>query len=236
MDELQETEAAERDEVSERLSIEPRGQPPREASASRRVPAGRRARRRLLRLSLVLVPFAIVLGGVAGFVAASSTATTYRSEAIVVPSNPNVPVGQFPVLAQAVFRTDAVIQPIISKLALDVTPQELLSSGLLSIEEVPTGGAVSIDSVTRDPALSQNLANTAAHSLVDAMQSSNLGTISVFATDAPGEKQPKPVVAYAVAGAVTGLVVIIGLILAIKALTSLRSSLRASRGSVEPET
>ena len=189
--------------------------------------------RRRVWVAVVLILLLMVLGGAAGGVLASTMATTYRSEAIVVPVNTSFPVGQFPVLAQAVFRTDAVIQPVISKLSLDTTPHQLLSSGLLSIEEVSTGGAVNVVGTTRDASLSKDLANSAAESLVREMEASNLGSVSVFRADAPGVKEPKPTIAYAIIGAAAGLVIAVGLILTVKAVASLRASVRASREPVQ---
>jgi hypothetical protein len=179
--------------------------------------------------SVILIPALIAGGAVGGYLLAWNTASTFRSDAIVVPSEVRFPVAQFPVLAEAVFRTDAVIEPVISQLGLDTSPHELLKSGLLSAEEVQTGGAIDVVAVTRDPVLSQQLVNAAAQSLVQAMQGNNLGSASVFTADAPGEELTKPVVAYTIAGAVVGLLVALGLILAVKALGALRASLRASR-------
>jgi hypothetical protein len=188
-----------------------------------------KGRFRLLVASLLLIPLGALTGGGIGLLAASNLSTTYRSEAIVVPANTHVPVGQFALLAQAVFPTDAVILPVVSKLGLDVTSRELLASGALSAQEVPTGGAVSIVALSRDPLLSRDLANTAAESLVKAMGANDLGTVSVFTTDAPGEQQPKPSVAYGIVGAASGAAVALGLLLTAGAIRWLRWTTRASR-------
>jgi hypothetical protein len=184
---------------------------------------------RLLFASVLLIPVGALIGGGIGLLAASNLSTTFQSEAIAVPANTKVPVGQFALLAQAVFRTDAVLQPVVSQLELDVTSRELLASGTLSAQEVPTGGALSIVALSRDPLLSRELANSAAESLVKAMAANNLGTVSAFVTDAPGELQPKPIVAYGILGAVSGAVVALGLLLTATAIRWLRSAIRVSR-------
>ena len=226
VDELQEAQPGEEETISHPRYPEPQAERVYEAPEA---PVAPRRSRAAVWAAVILIVLATAIGGGAGALLASSMATTFRSEAIVVPVNVSFPIGQFPVLAQAVFRTDAVIQPVITKLALDTSPHELLTSGLLSIEEIPTGGAVDVVGTTRDATLSQDLANAGAHSLAQAMESNNVGTLSVFAADAPGEEQPKPIVAYAIIGAVAGLVVAIGLLLAVRAIRSLRASVRSAR-------
>lgn len=184
-------------------------------------------------VSLVLIPLGALTGGGIGLLAASNLSTSFRSEAIVVPAGRHVPIGQFAALAQAVFRTDVVLQPVVSTLKLNVTSHELLASGALSAQEVPTGGAVSIVALSSDPLLSRDLANTAAQSLVEAMGAHNLGAVSVFSTPAPGEPQPRPSIAYGVLGTVSGAVVGLGLLLTAKAIGWLRSAIHTSRQRAE---
>jgi hypothetical protein len=224
-----EVEAAPAEQVSDQSPIEVRVAP----GADHRSGAARPTSMARISLWVMVVLIPMALGGLGGGLLAMSMATTYRAEAIVVPVDTHFPVGQFPVLAQAVFRTDAVMEPVISTLALATTPHQLLTSGLLSIEQVPTGGAVNVVATTRDAELSRSLANVAAQTLVKEMEATHLGTVSVFTADSPGQVQPKPVIAYAIIGSLAGLVLIVGLLLAVTAIRSLRASLRASRGSAE---
>lgn len=154
----------------------------------------------------------VIAGGALGYAATSGSAPVYRSVAVVVGTT-DLPTDSFDNAARVVFGTNAVIQPVIDQLGLDVTPASLLSAGKLAIEPVSGAIAIKIVGQASDPAAAEALAITAAGSFAGVARTYGLGTLrtlqpsrAVF--DAPPSR--RNAVVSAIAG---GLLVIAALLL-----------------------
>jgi capsular polysaccharide biosynthesis protein len=147
-----------------------------------------------------------VLGGLLGFVTTLLSGDAYTAQSIVVLTNGQIPSDQFADVAKAIFPTDAVLGPVVSELGIESPPRALVSSGALTVVPSPGGQAVQIVARTQDSETSVALANSAANHLAEVGRENGLGTIAAFTTAGPARRQQDPVVRFATAGALAGVV------------------------------
>jgi hypothetical protein len=143
------------------------------------------------------------IGGAVGWSTGGGSNVSYRAESVVAAVETPIPVEDFDI-ALTLFSTDAVIQPAIDQVGLDVPPRSLLSSRQLDAEPV-TGGALRIVAQMSDAELSISLANAAAESFALALENRDLGDFSVLPASVASEESPQALYA-ALGGAVVGLV------------------------------
>jgi hypothetical protein len=143
------------------------------------------------------------IGGAIGWSTGGGSNISYQAESVVAAVETPIPVEDFDV-ALTLFSTDAVIQPAIDQVGLDVTPRSLLSSRQLDAEPV-TGGALRVVSRTDDAELAVSLANAAAESFVLALENRDLGNFSVLPASVAAEESQQSQLA-ALGGAAVGLV------------------------------
>lgn len=148
--------------------------------------------------------FGFVLGGAGGLVWGVSQPTLYEADAVVIASRSDLPSEDFGGLAEAVFTTDTVLQPVIDRLGLDDTPQQLLSDGRLLGEAVAGSPALRITGRDTDPQRTAALVRAAADSFVAAASNRELGEFSVFGAERISSRELSSGRPWAVAGAVGG--------------------------------
>jgi hypothetical protein len=105
---------------------------------------------------------------------------SYHAQALVLASKTSIDVTEFGSLTQAIFATPRVLQPVIDKYSLGVTPRALLASGKLQLTPVTNSAALQIG--VQDPvkARASAIANAAAQSFIAAAQASHLGKFELF--------------------------------------------------------
>jgi capsular polysaccharide biosynthesis protein len=144
--------------------------------------------RSTLRRAWVIV-IAAVVGAAAGFLSVWNAPSVYEAEALIVASATTVPVANFSSVALAVFRTDTVLQPVITQLHLTETTHQLLARKMLEAVPVPNAQAVRIVGRASTRTLAEELANAGATSFVTGASGKGLGTFALFSTAIPGVKQ-----------------------------------------------
>lgn len=157
---------------------------------------------RWLRLHAWALVGLVALGGATGGLVALQAPPSYESEYVVVASSTTISTEDFGSLAEAVFGTDTVLQPVVDRLGLEETSQSLLASGRLAMEPVAGAAAVRIKGRASTPGLAADLAESAATSFSEAAETRGMGTFQLFATTGPaGRLRRVPAGTWALAGA-----------------------------------
>ena len=160
-----------------------------------------------------LIGLLALLGALVGWFLGTRTKTVYEAEAIVQASQTRLFTEDFS-LAQTLFESDAVIDPVIDDLNLDATPKELLGKGQLESEAI-TGGTLRIVGRAEDPDLAQDLANEAAASFQLQMVLHGLGDFPVLEARTVSSVPAASDLVTTVSGALVGAVLGLGLLLAL---------------------
>ena len=158
-----------------------------------------------------LIALLALLGALAGWFLGTRTQPIYEAEAIVQANQTRLFTEDFQ-LAQTLFESDAVIDPVIDSLNLDATPKELLGKGQLEAEAI-TGGTLRIVARAEEADLAQDLANEAATSFQLQMTLHGLGDFPVLPSRTVSEVPAASDVVTALTGALVGAVIGLGLLL-----------------------
>nr|MBA2601171.1 hypothetical protein [Actinomycetota bacterium] len=147
-----------------------------------------------------------VVGGTAiATLYARSLPVVYTAESVVVIARSTIPVDDVSNVAETIFQTDAVLDPVLEELDLDETPVSLLSTEQLSASS-NVEGALEITATANSPEDAIDLANSAAESFESVSELRNIGQFSVF--PAIGGNRVEPSLREAIAlGPVVGAVV-----------------------------
>jgi hypothetical protein len=152
------------------------------------------------------------LGGAAiGLLVAARSPDLYEARTIVFASRTSIPAEDFENLGISAFTTDAVIEPVIEELGLDVSVRELLGSRQLEAEAIPDSAAVRIIGRATDAQLAGDLANVAAESFANTATFNGMGDFSQLGNAAvPDTPSPALTVLYVAVGlAVAALTVVL---------------------------
>lgn len=144
-----------------------------------------RVRNRYLARRWFVVALAMLVGGLAGLGWAASRPDAYVAQTAVIPTESDIPADQLGGVAGTAFSTDTVLLPVIARLGLQTTPEELLSSGALHAESVPSGPALLITGRSTDPRQAEDLANAATESFVEVAERKGLGVFAPFGNLSP---------------------------------------------------
>jgi Family of unknown function (DUF5343) len=177
-------------------------EPPQPSEAAKTESGFARARTRYIARRWPVVILSMLVGGIAGFVLASSTPDIYLAEAAVIATNTNLAADQLGLVTETAFSTDEVLQPVIDRLGLDATPASVLANGQLDAQSVSGGPALLIFGRATNPQIAADLANAATDSFVAVAEQKGLGTFAPFRTAGPGTLEPHH----------TGLWVLLGII------------------------
>lgn len=153
-------------------------------------PSYARARNRYVVRRWRVVVISMVVGGIAGFLLASSAPDVYVAQGAVIASDTTIAPDQLGVVTETAFSTDEVLQPVIDRLGLDATPASLLASGVLEARSVSGGPALLISGRAADPQLAAELANAATASFVAIAEQKGLGDFASFEGAGPGRPEP----------------------------------------------
>lgn len=162
-----------------------------------------------------LILILAVVGALVALYIGSTVKPIYEAESLVQGSSdsPLLLTDDFS-LAQTLFNSDAVLQPVIDRLGLDTTPRALTGKGQLDTEAI-TGGLLRIIGRAEDPDLAIALVNEAAVSFEVQMALNDLGSFPVLtAKNADEVPAPSPAVT-GMAGGVVGAALGIGYLLAL---------------------
>jgi hypothetical protein len=107
------------------------------------------------------------------------------AQTAVIPTESDIPAEQLGGVAGTAFSTDAVLVPVIERLGLQTTPEELLSSGALHAVSAPSGPALLISGRSTDPREAEDLANAATESFVEVAERKGLGSFAPFGNLSP---------------------------------------------------
>jgi len=161
-----------------------------------------RVRNRYLVRRWFVVALSMLLGGLAGLLWTASRPDVYVAQTAVIPTESDIPVEQLGGVAGTAFSTDEVLLPVIARLGLSTTPEQLLSSGALHAESAPSGPALVITGRSTDPRQAEDLANASTDSFVAVAERKGLGMFAPF-----GNLSPATPVSHE-----TGLRVVLGIV------------------------
>lgn len=165
-----------------------------------RVPLSRRLGRRGR-----LIAFTVLAGTVLGLVAGLRTPVRFESEWVVVATQIDIVPAEFDGLAEAVFATETVLQPVIDRVGIDATPRSLLSDGFLEADPIPGATAIRIVGRAEEPDLAAALARVAAETFARVAQAKGLASFEVLGERAPPLAPKRPnVIGFAAVGAAVG--------------------------------
>ena len=154
--------------------------PDRSLPPARRNSGYARERNRYLVRHWVLIVIGMLIGGLAGFGAASMRPDRYVAQTTVVATKSHVPDAEFGPVAKIVFSSAPVLQPIIDQLGLSDTPASLVASGSLGAQSESTRPVLSISARSADPQRAEALAAAATNSFVAVAEEKGLGTFAAF--------------------------------------------------------
>lgn len=161
-----------------------------------------------LRRYWLVILICMVGGAAIAALYARSLPVVYTAGSVVVIARSTIPVDDVSNVAETIFQTDAVLDPVVQELDLDETPVSLLSTEQLSASSNVEGALeITATADTAEDAIA--LANSAADSFELVSEGRNIGRFSVF--PAIGGNRVEPSIREAVAlgpivGAVIGLI------------------------------
>ena len=161
-----------------------------------------------------LVAVLALLGALIGWFVGTQSKPIYEAEAVVQASQSRLAISEDFSLAQTLFESDDVIQPVIDQLNLDATPKELLGKGQLESEAI-TGGTLRIVGRAEDPSLAQDLANEAAASFQLQMTINGLGEFAVLESTTTSTVPAPSDLVTSLTGAMVGALLGLGVLLAL---------------------
>jgi hypothetical protein len=167
-------------------------------------PGYARIRNRYLARRWVVITFAMVVGGLAGFGWAASRPDVYVAQTAVIATESDITADQVGSVAATAFSTDAVLQPVIDRLGLDATPESLLASGTLHAETVSSGPVLLISGRSSDAQRAEDLANAATDSFVEVAREKGLGTFAPFDSLGPATARSHEAGLFVLLGALAG--------------------------------
>jgi hypothetical protein len=162
----------------------------------------------------IWVPVVLALVGAGlGVAAAAREHPRYSASSVLVGSSSTVPVTGFSQVAQALFQTNTVLQPVTSQFHLKQTPTQVVGSGTLDAIGLPDSYSVQILARSGDARTAATLANAAAQSFKRATQRLNVGTFKVVSAVVPTHPSARPFVLLAMVGGILGaLLGLLGLV------------------------
>lgn len=152
-----------------------------------------------------LILLAVVAGAATGFLVAESVPITFESERIVVASESDISAESFGKLAETVFETDTVLQPVIDEVGLEGSSESLLRSGRVAVEPISNAAAVRIIGRSSDATLAAGLATSAARSFTGTAEDRGMGRFEVFGgTGGPAQPTTPSTLLWTVLGGTAG--------------------------------
>ena len=152
-----------------------------------------------------------VVGGTAiSALYARTLPVVYTAESVVVIARSTIPVDDVSNVAETIFQTDAVLDPVVQDLDLDGTPVSLLSTEQLSASS-NVEGALEITATANSPEDAIALANSAADSFEFVSEARNIGQFSVFPAIGGNRVEPslrETITLGPILGAVVGFVLV----------------------------
>jgi hypothetical protein len=163
-----------------------------------------------------------ILGLLGGVLRAQQAPASYQAESVVaaVKLSPTALTASsgFGSLAQVLFNTDTVIDPVIQQLGLNTTRSALLAQKHLQLQPVTNATAVRIVATDNSPAGALALARAAATSFNSVLSAQGLGKFTAFQPSAtPGSSTPGPANA-GVLGAAAGVVLALLVLMLVAAI------------------